>query len=200
MEEKQYQDLIRAEVLNLQKTMAEASPEDRVKLREDLGKLVATNSEPVKGMITNEKTQQDAAEFLTPVIDAVFAGHHPSLVSQVTIQSSDYPQPTKMVNPLPMPAIEILNNKEKFSDMITNFQKTEELEGYKAVKTGGDKEEIVEAKKSLTLTIPNECNELIFSIKRFDNNLAKIDKAIDFDELRFNDKTYHLTAAWLIYS
>jgi hypothetical protein len=196
MTEKQLQDLIRTEVLTIQQTMNTATAEDRVALREDLGKLVAAASgvNAIKGMIKNRTAQQDAAEFLTPLIEALFADHHTQLVSQITITSTDYSQPSEKTEPSPIPLIEILGNKPIFSELVINFQKTEQIEDYKATKIGGNTEEIVAVKKSLTLNLPTDRNELIFSLKRFNNNQNKINTTITFDSITFNNKKYDITA------
>jgi hypothetical protein len=196
MTEKQLQDLIRTEVLTIQQIMNTATAEDRVALREDLGKIVAAASgvDAIKGMIKNRTAQQDAAEFLTPLIESIFADRPLQLVSKITITTPDYPQPIEKMESSPMPFIEIFGNQPIFSELVNNFLKTEQIEDYKAAKTGGNTEEKVQATRSLTLNVPTDRHELIFSLKRFGNDGQKIDKKITFHSITFNNKKYDITA------
>lgn len=204
--------LIRQEILDFQQYMLrnDVTAVNRANKREELGKIVAKNSERVSEFIQGS-AQEDAPEFLRPIFENLFANNTTS-VSTITITNNpnNYNKPEPKTEILPLPEIEFPtgNNEVNFSAMIKAFNKEESLiqgsfdkddNRYTATKKNSGAEERVAAKKKLTINVPEDRSELVFATKRFNYNpetnaASKITRDVNFDSQTFNGKKYEITA------
>ena len=202
------EELIREEVLKIQGQMKNATPEQRVGLRENLGRIVAEyGGDGTQRMIRDKSSQQDSQEFLTPLFGGLFGNQQFKVSSSLKekVNTDQFKPVDPKIEPLaiiPLPFPDNEKGEASFNQMINHFQAPEILEGnnkFEFEKKNGGKEK-KEAIKQMHIDIPENKNrnELIFSVKRFHQddygNRSKITRDVNFNNYNFNEKIYEPTA------
>ena len=194
--------LIRQEILDFQQYIPrnDVTAASRANKREELGKIVAENSERVSEFIQGS-AQEDAPEFLRPIFENLFGDKVTVLESTLTPLNNN--QNIKISNPkiepCALPDIGKIegSDSQNFSEMIKNFEKKENSNGDNKFwfnKEGGGNE-MLHFEKKLSLDFKGE--EVAFTIKRFinENGIRKKDDFdVNFDKITKDEKTYELTA------
>jgi hypothetical protein len=176
------------------------SNSNSVELRELLLNKIVEHTGSVDNLKFRPKTEhQDATEFLEPLYSNTFGTYKVKVdiscknLSDVNLYKQKSPTEE---NATAIIQLEI-NNKNKFSELFASLNQEEDMIDNDKVefeKIDNNTNVKIDAVKTTRTIIPDYRREICFSLKRFGNNLAKINNSIEFDQIKVNNQDYEITA------
>jgi len=150
-------------------------------------------------IVNHHGTQQDAAEFLTPILEAAYGASPMILTSQLTATEKEdqYKKKDPTLEPLYQIDLQIKEGADSVSQLLENFTQPEDLteKNFVNFTTADDeREERTKTTKQLSIKLSPSQNEFVVNLKRFNASREKISTPIELDNITIGEKELEATA------